>query len=94
MQTNGMRSPGIRILHRLSKGSGVKVIQTTRDEAKGLLLHAREGPFAHHSPDIFHVLKEATKATAGALSAKIRHAEKHVGDAEKKVRGDGQKMDS
>jgi len=36
----------------------VKVIQSTSDEAKGILAHVREGIGGHHSPDLFHAQHE------------------------------------
>jgi hypothetical protein len=44
-------------------GLAVEVIQGTSDEAKGLIRHVREAFEAHHSPDLFHVQRELSKAT-------------------------------
>ena len=51
------------------EGLPVEVVQVTSDEAKGLLAHAREGLGAHHSPDLFHVQHEVSKATSLSLRA-------------------------
>jgi hypothetical protein len=45
------------------EGVPAEVVQVTSDEAKGLLAHARDGLGAHHSPDLFHVQHEVSKAT-------------------------------
>jgi hypothetical protein len=62
-------------------GLPVEVIQSTSDEARGLVKHVKEGLGAHHSPDLFHVQHELSKATSVALSAQLRRCEKRVEDA-------------
>ncbi len=54
----------------------VKVLQSTSDEAKGLISHATKGMNAHHSPDLFHVQYEISKGTSVALAGAVRTAEK------------------
>lgn len=54
----------------------VKVLQSTSDEAKGLINHATKGLNAHHSPDLFHVQYEISKGTSVALAGAVRNAEK------------------
>jgi len=61
----------------------VKVIQVTSDEAKGLINHTEKGLGAHHSPDLFHVSHEIVKGTSGALTGKIKNAEKQLETAAK-----------
>jgi len=56
----------------------VEVIQSTSDEAKGILHHVQKDMGAHHSPDLFHVQHELAKATSIALSNKTKQAEKAV----------------
>jgi Family of unknown function (DUF6399) len=53
----------------------VEVVQVTSDEAKGLLAHARDGLGAHHSPDLFHVQHELSKATSLPLRTQLSHAQ-------------------
>jgi hypothetical protein len=53
----------------------VRVIQSTSDEGKGLLAHVRAGLGAHHSPDVFHVQQELSRATSVALAGQVRQAE-------------------
>jgi Family of unknown function (DUF6399) len=57
------------------EGLPVAVVQVTSDEAKGLLAHAREGLGAHHSPDLFHVPHDLSKATRLPLRAQLSHAQ-------------------
>ncbi|MGH9849772.1 MAG: DUF6399 domain-containing protein, partial [Blastocatellia bacterium] len=45
-------------LEQALEGWPVEVIQSTGDEAKGILAHVREGLGAHHSPDLFHGQQE------------------------------------
>lgn len=53
----------------------IKVIQSTSDEAKGIVSHVEQHLGAHHSPDIFHVQQDITKGTSAAINAKIRAAD-------------------
>lgn len=63
----------------------VKVIQSTSDEAKGLIHHVTKGLNGHHSTDLFHVMYEVSRGTGAPLSAKIRKAEKDHENSEKAV---------
>jgi hypothetical protein len=53
----------------------VTVVQSTSDEGKGLLKYVKDELGAHHSPDLFHVQQELTRATSAPLNAQLRHAE-------------------
>jgi hypothetical protein len=64
-------------------GLPVEVIQSTGDEAKGILAHVREGLGAHHSPDLFHGQHELHKATSLPLQAQVSQASQEVEQAEK-----------
>ena len=63
------------------EGLPVEVVQVTSDEARGLLAHAREGVGAHHSPDLFHVQHDLSKATSLPLRAQLDHARTDLEDA-------------
>ena len=55
------------------------VVQATSDAAKGLLLHAQTGlGGAHHSPDLFHIQHDISKATARPLAMCIKQAEQAI----------------
>ena len=62
-------------------GLPVVIIQSVSDQAKGLMRHALVGLGVHHSPDLFHVQREVSKAFGPMLRALIRKA-KGVIDAE------------
>ena len=55
-----------------------RVIQSTSDEASGLLAHVEHYLGAHHSPDLFHVQHELTKAVSAPVATKVRAAQKGV----------------
>jgi len=56
----------------------VKIIQSTSDEARGIVNHVEESLGAHHSPDIFHVQQDISKGTSAAMAAKVRSAQEDV----------------
>lgn len=56
----------------------INIIQSTSDEAKGILNHVEKHLKAHHSPDIFHVQQDVTKATSAAMASKVRSAQKNL----------------
>jgi hypothetical protein len=58
-----------------------RVIQSTSDEAPGLLAYVEYYLEAHHSPDLFHVQHELVKAVSGPLATKERAAHKAVTEA-------------
>jgi Family of unknown function (DUF6399) len=53
-----------------------RVIQSTSDEAPGLLAYVEHHLGAHHSPDLFHVQHELSKAVSVPLATKQRAAAK------------------
>jgi Family of unknown function (DUF6399) len=55
-------------------GLPVKVIQSTSDEARGIVNHVEKNLGAHHSPDIFHVQQDISKGTSAAMATKVRCA--------------------
>ena len=55
-------------------GMPVKVIQSTSDEARGIIHHVQQDFGAHHSPDIFHVQQEVSKGLSGALASQTKKA--------------------
>ena len=57
-------------------GLNCKVIQATSDEAPGLLAYVAHHLGAHHSPDLFHVQHELSKAVAAPMATKQRAAAK------------------
>jgi hypothetical protein len=53
----------------------ITIVQSTSDEGKGLLKYVKDELGAHHSPDLFHVQQDLTRATSAPLNAQVRHAE-------------------
>lgn len=76
-------------MSQATKGLPLRIIQSTSDEGKGLLLHAKEGLGAHHSPDLFHVQQELSRATSAPLGAQVRSAEKTLGKRKKTIYSSG-----
>jgi Family of unknown function (DUF6399) len=58
-----------------------RVIQSSSDEAAGLLAYVEHYLEAHHSPDLFHVQHELVKAVSGPMATKERAALKAVSEA-------------
>ncbi len=54
----------------------VEVIQSTSDEGTGLIKYVEKELGAQHSPDLFHVQQELTRATSAPIAAKVKRAEK------------------
>src|SRR5262249_32913500 len=57
------------------------VLQSTSDEAPGLLAYVEQHLGAHHSPDLFHVQQELSTAVSAPLAVKQRAAAKAVAPA-------------
>src|SRR5215813_9052028 len=66
-------------------GLDCKVIQATSDEAPGLLAYVEHHLGGHHSPDLFHVQHELSKAVAVPMAAKQRAADKAMITAEERL---------
>jgi hypothetical protein len=62
-----------------------RVIQSTSDEAPGLLAYVEHYLEAHHSPDLFHVQHELVKAVSGPMATKERAADKAVTEAQEQL---------
>ena len=70
------------LMEQALAGLDCRVIQSTSDEAPGLLAYVEQPLGAHHSPDLFHVQHELSKAVAAPLAVKQRAAAKAVAQAE------------
>ena len=78
-------------------GLNCKVIQATSDEAPGLLAYVAHHLGAHHSPDLFHVQHELSKAVSAPMATKQRAAAKAITTAEetlKQVQAQPQSLNS
>jgi hypothetical protein len=61
-----------------------EIIQSTSDEASGILAYVEHQLGAHHSPDLFHVQQELSRAVCVPLATKERAAEKALTEAKAK----------
>lgn len=66
-------------------GLAVQIIQSTSDEAKGILAHVGKGLGVHHSPDLFHIQSELTKATSVGLASQTNKAQDEYEKAVEKL---------
>jgi Family of unknown function (DUF6399) len=62
-----------------------RVIQSTSDEAPGLLAYVEHYLEAHPSPDLFHVQHALVKAVSGPMATKERAAHKAVTEAQEQL---------
>ncbi len=62
-----------------------RVIQSTSEEAPGLLAYVEHYLEAHHSPDLFQVQHELVKAVSGPMATKERAAHKAVTEAQEQL---------
>jgi predicted transcriptional regulator/transposase len=62
-------------------GLRVEIIQSTSDEGKGIIAHVGNGLGVYHSPDLFHIESELTKATAASLASQVRKAKSNYDKA-------------
>jgi hypothetical protein len=79
-------------LQQALTGLSVEVVQVTSDQAKGLLACARDGLHAQHTPDLFHVQRELSKATSLALHRQVEAAQKEVDRAREHTRAQRQRQ--
>ena len=70
------------LMEQALAGLNCHVIQSTSDEAPGLLAYVEHHLGAHHSPDLFHVQHELVKAVSGSLATKQRAAGKAAAEAQ------------
>jgi hypothetical protein len=74
------------LLEPALSGLNCRVMQSTSDEAPGLLASVEQPLRAHHSPDLFHVQQELSKAVSAPLAVKQRAAAKAVAQAEETLK--------
>ena len=74
------------LLEQALSGLNCRVIQSTSDEAPGLLAYVEQHLRAHHSPDLCHVQQELSKAVTAPLAVKQRAAAKAVAQAEETLK--------
>ena len=72
------------LMEKALSGLNCQVIQSTSDEAPGLLAYVEHHLGAHHSPDLFHVQHELVKAVSGPMATKQRAAAKAASEAQER----------
>src|SRR5215471_8758248 len=73
------------LMEQALAGLNCQVIQSTSDEAPGLLAYVEHHLGAHHSPDLFHVQHELVKAVCGPLATKQRAAAKAATETQERL---------
>src|SRR5215470_5632122 len=73
------------LMEQALAGLNCQVIQSTSDEAPGLLAYVAHHLGAHHSPDLFHVQHELVKAVSGPMATKQRAAAKAASKAQERL---------
>jgi hypothetical protein len=66
-------------------GLNCQIIQSTSDEAPGLLAYLAHHLGAHHSPDVFHIQHELVKAVSGSIATKPRAAAQRATEAQERL---------
>jgi hypothetical protein len=62
-----------------------EIIQSTSDEASGILAYVEHQLGAHHSPDLFHVQHELSRAVCAPLATKERAADKALTETKEQL---------
>lgn len=75
---HALMAPALAQLH-------CEVIQSTSDEAPGILAYVEHQLGAHHSPDVFHVQHELSKAVCAPLATKERAVHKALTEAREQL---------
>jgi hypothetical protein len=63
----------------------ITVCQVVSDQAKSLIHYAEVDLGAHHSPDLFHVQQDTSRAVSLPLASQSRHAAEHLSKIQEKV---------
>jgi transposase len=74
------------LMEQALAGLNCTVIQSTSDEAPGLLAYVEHHLGAHPSPDVFHVQHELSKAVSAPMASKQRAAAKAATQAEETLK--------
>ncbi|MFO7908237.1 MAG: hypothetical protein R6U98_36705, partial [Pirellulaceae bacterium] len=65
-------------LQHATEEMAVTVVQSTSDEGRCLMKHCRVGLGAHHSPDLFHVQQDVSRAFSGTTNGAVQRAETNL----------------
>src|SRR5712692_2221647 len=72
-------------MEKALSGLNCQVIQSTSDEAPGLLASVEHHLGAHHAPDLFHVQHALAKAVCAPMATKQRAAAKATSEAQERL---------
>ena len=75
------------------KPLSITVIQCVSDQAAALIAHAETYLGVHHSPDLFHIQQEASRATSVPLHRQTEKAEKAFKEAEASNQENAKKLE-
>lgn len=75
-----------KALDSATAGLPIQIIQSTSDEARGIINHVEQHLGAHHSPDIFHVQQDITRGTSAAMESKVRAAQQAFDSLENELK--------
>jgi hypothetical protein len=73
------------LMEQALSGLNCQVRPSTSDEAPGLLAYVAHHLGAHHSPDLFHVQHELSKAVSAPLATKERATHKATTEAQERL---------
>jgi hypothetical protein len=82
------------LMEQALAGLHCQVIQSTSDEAPGLLAYVEHHLGAPHSPDLFHVQHELSKAVSAPMALKQRGAAKAATQAEETLKRVQESLDN
>src|SRR5207247_2615097 len=82
------------LMEQALSGLNCHIIQSTSDEAPALLAYVEHHLGAHHSPDLFHVQYELSKAISAPMAVKQRAAAKAVAQAEETLKRVHERLDN
>jgi hypothetical protein len=74
------------LMEQALSGLNGHIIQSTSDEAPALLAYVEHHLGAHHSPDLFHMQHERSKAVSAPMAVTQRAAAKAVAQAEETLK--------
>lgn len=81
------------VMREATADLNITIVQSTSDEAPGLVAHAKNGLGVHHSPDLFHVVQNVFKAFNPCFNSCRRSIESAIDQSKKEIMSTLKKMD-
>jgi cell division protein FtsL len=72
-------------LDAATAGFPIKIVQSTSDEGRSLVKHCRTGLGAHHSPDVFHVQQDVSRAFSGKTNGTVSRQKTKLREAKRET---------